>query len=312
MSLKRVKPATYNLHNRDYIYSNIEYCNASDLIEEVKNKLSSFFEQNSMDESVLYARIRYCLSKLKMNHAPQKFTVVEVENCKAELPEDFRKLKLALACFQEKARCHSRFEETVYTEEQHVCELNLCESACDVCHDECGNMYKIVQKFDRPGLTYTHSNFELLCPTKQSSPSCAKDCLNMMSRNKNEIDIRNGHINTNFDSGMIYIEYVAEFETADDYLIPDNETIKEWIKADMVHELVQTLYWNGEPNMERRYADMKQDLFVKAENARMVYKASEFQEFYNMSNTFIRRFNRYRMAIWDECYYSAPSTKRYE
>lgn len=280
----------------------MRYISSNVIIAEVKNKLSKYFDSNLVDESIFYPRIKSCLDELRFDVYEEKIAVLEVENKQADLPEDFKRMCLALACFQE--HCIET-SDIIYTEQQHVCELNLCETACDVCHDDCGNMMKIVQKF--PQTYKTWNTFDVLCLTKESLPFCDKNCFNFRSKSKNEIDIRNSKINTNFDRGLVYIEYVASLEGKTDFNIPDQSKIVEWIKADLIHEAFQTMYWNGETDILQRYQDTKRDLHIKYQNARAVFKLPEIEELYGLANKLINRYKVLGDAVWNDCIYTTDN-----
>lgn len=277
------------------IQEGIPFEESSIIIGEVKNKLSRYFESNMVDESIFPARIRYCLQKIRSDYRPVCWEVLEIQNGKAKLPDNFDKLCLALGCFQYQ---YTEPSKAVHTQEYHVCELDLCQTKCDVCHDECGNMFQIVQKNEFT--THTFSNFELLGPSKKSIPYCQEGCFNFRTSANNTYHIRDKELHIDVEDGsMVYIEYVSSLETDEGYLVPTNQTIQEWIKADLIHEVFQTLYWNGETDIQQRYQDSKQDLTIKAENAKVVYRTQEYQKFYELSNRLIRRYNKLRYAIWD-------------
>lgn len=272
----------------------MNYIKGSEIINRVANKLSTWFDSNQVDESVLYPKIEWAISKMGLKIFPEKSVILEIENGEAILPKDFYKLCMALACVKEVI---SDPVEIIYTEEQTVCELNLCETVCDVCTDDCGNMFKVVQKFPRYHKTFT--SFDILCPTKRSLPECSDNCFNFKSRSKNQVDIINGKMITNYNKALVYVEYIAFPEMDGDYLIPDNPTIIEWIEALLVFEVFQVLYFNNEPNILQRMQIAEKDLFVKSENARTLYRRSEFSDFYNMANYMVKRYNRIRKAVWN-------------
>ena len=223
----------------------LKYIKSEELINEVKNQLSYWFDSNMLDESTLYARIRYCLSKMGMNILPRKIDIIEINNYRGNLPNDFQYLCMALACREEFAYKHSRFDNIVYLKEEKVCEVNLCESKCNMILDNCGNIFKITQSFEKKPIKYKWTEFEVLKIANKSRPKCIKDCFNFTKKGENEIEIKEKEIITTFCDGLIYIEYMALLEEENEYLIPDNETIKEWIKADMVEQCFKTLYYNN-------------------------------------------------------------------
>jgi hypothetical protein len=272
----------------------MKYISSTAIIDEVKNELSFWFENHSVDETLLYPCIRFCMSKIKLDHYPEKTGILQVENYKATLPKDFKQLCIALACTSGFERAYTHDVEI--TEERTVCELNVCETICDVCTDSCGSMYKIIQKF--PTHWKEWNSFDLLKPTSKSYPYCYKNCFNFRSKSKNEIEINGNVMHTNFEQGLIYIEYIQDLETEDDYQIPDNETVIAWVKAEMIFKIFQTLFYNEVPNIVGQYKAAEKELFVKSENARQLIKRSEFTTYYDLANILLKRYNNYGNAIW--------------
>ena len=276
------------------IKGDVKYEPVNNLIQEVKLELHSYFDSNMVDEAIFPSVIRKCLEKIRWDHRPVMWDVIEIDCGKGDLPKNFDKLCLALGCFD----CTVVTKRPgIHTQEYHVCELDLCQTSCDVCHDECGNMYQIVQKFEEYSTSYR--KFELLNPTGHMRPHCVDNCFNFASQSKNEICVVDGKLETNFEKGLVYIEYVAKLEDENGYLVPEKQAIQEWIKAELIHKTVQVLYWNGEPDILQRYKDIKADLAIKAENAKVIYKANEYQDFYGLYNRLIRRYNRIRLNIFD-------------
>lgn len=264
--------------------------NSEVIKSEVKEKLKIFFESNKVDDSLFYPVFKYVLSKFRIDIFPIKSTVLEVFNKEVKLPDDFKLLKCALACHT------STITEHVEPFTIDTYEIELCESHCGVCKDDCGNMFNIVQRF--PTHTMNWTNFDLLCPTKTSLPSCDKDCFNFKSKSKNEIDLRNGKMYTNFQEGLVYIEYRADLEDDMEFEFPDNPTVIEWIKAELIHEIFQTLYYNGEKDIERRYRDAKNDAAIKYMNAHQIINRSEYSEYYKSINNFVKRYQKMSNIIW--------------
>ena len=282
----------------------MKYISSDIVINELKDKLSTWFDGNHVDDSILYPRIEHCLSKISLDNHPEKFTVLEIEQGKAKLPSDFKQLCLALSCMPRvKENELSRFNEVINTEERHVCELNLCESSCDVCHDECGNMYQMVQTFNRYPEKIVWDTFDVLCIGKDTKPLCSDDCFNFRSKSPNHIEIKNGYLHTNFDDGLVYIEYVAKLEDGVHFLIPDHPTIKEWIKADMIHEVFQTIYYNGMDDVLQRYRDTATQLHIKKQNALVIIKRKEVQDFYKLANTITARYAAMSNLLWNNSVY---------
>ena len=201
----------------------MKYIKSNQLIDEVKNTLSSWFNSNKLDESILYSRIRYCLSKFRYETYPYKTTTLVVENYKATLPEDLINLNLALLCYQEEAQNPlERYEDIVNTRDwveaidwgnTHV------NDVMDLHKDGKDTIEKIVVSYnDFPALIYNRFSPLTL---SQKSDSCTKTCLNSQGSTQSGAMVRNGELHTNQETGLVYIEYYSELEDDGVYLIPD-------------------------------------------------------------------------------------------
>lgn len=250
---------------------------------EVKEKLHIFFESNKVSDSLFYPVFVNCMSKFTFKVFPQKTDLIQIKNKEGILPNDFKKLNVALVCDS-----YTEVSEKVKT--MDTWDVSLVDSNCCINKDDNDNMFSIVQTY--PGYALQWYKFDLLKPSKDTRSSCSDGCLNLKSTSLNEIDIRNGKIHTSFDEGLIYIEYLGDLESNYEFDFPDNPTVIEWIKAELIHEIFQTLYYNGESDIERRYRDAKQDVAIKYNNAYSIIKRSEVKEFYNLANKLILRYKK--------------------
>lgn len=293
------------------VLKEMNYITSDIVIAEVKNFLDLYWSAKKLDDSILFSTIRECLAKLKFKTHPLKMDILEVNNYKVDLPDDFQSLCVALACHVEQC-IEKPYNPAIRTEERHVCELNLCETKCDVCHDDCGNMFKIVQVFDDYYTTKEWTKFEVLNISKGSKPKCTKDCFNFRSKTGNEIEIKNNKVYTTFPEGLIYIEYIALLERDGLYLIPDNERIIKWIKDELIRTCIQYLYLNGEPDLQGRLQYVEKNAAISFRNAKTIYRRFEVDEYYNMTNKLRRRYNSHRNWLWNEknyvSYNAAKST----
>lgn len=276
----------------------MKYIDNRIVFDDVKNKLPKFFDGNHpyIDESILVPRLKECLAKLRLNNHPEGKTIIEIKNSEGDLPEDFYQLCLAFACIAEYAEPYSRYEETIQTQEESIV---LCDSVCNPCVDKCGN-YMIVQTFKRMPKQLVWNKFELVKATSETFPVCTNDCINTKSNNPYEIDIRNGKIHTNFETGLIHMSYIKKLETVDSYLIPDNAKIIEWIKHELMLEVFNIAYYNGEPDIANRRRDLLQETAIKYQNALNIIKTPEIKELYDIRNHFVTRYNNLR--AWDTYY----------
>lgn len=277
-----------------------KYISSEVLANEVKSEFRSFFDNHLVDDSIFWAVFLECLETTGGKYNPEKPAVLEVKNKVANLPEDFVRLVLALGCSSGTVTLED--QRSVSTEEVQVCELDLCQSSCDVCTDECGNMYQIVQKNHR--VTVTWDSFDVLHLGTTSKNLCVNDCLNFKSTSKDQIEIKNGKIITNFDSGYIYLEYEATLNEGEIIMFPLHERITKWIKAKLVEAIFRYLFFNESGDYLTRYREAQRLAYLAEENAKTIMKGGEVENYYNLANILIRRYNRLAKAGWNERSYT--------
>lgn len=282
----------YNLH--------LKYIPAQELIKETKNEISSYFEKGSLDESLLYPIIRTCLSKMGLKILPVKKTVLKLDNGKVELPCDFYKMDFALGCgFCQNIGIDLNVPQFL---EYEVSGFNICETECDFCSDDCGNVYGIRQ-FYNTWTTEFSELFQLTVGT-DAQPFCTSGCFEDLRRSRgNEITIKNGHIYANFLEGYIYIEYLTNLESDDgDLMIPDQQTIKDWIKHEMLFVCFRKLYMNNDADVQQRLQWVQSQLGIYQANAQSLYKRWEVSEYYDMRRLFRSKFHKYNTIVYGKNY----------
>ena len=289
----------------------MRYIDAQEVIDNVMNELDNIFNTNStlLDDTILFPVIKRCMAKLRHNHLPMKWCVIRVDNNVGELPEDFYKACSMILCKSEEVCCHGRYSECIHTEEQKVCSTSKCEDTCQY-EKQCGDMYRVIEK--RMGGYLSRINrYALLCPSKSSYPSCTDDCFNFKSKSPYEVDIQDNKIKTNFNKGLIHIDYLA---TLDDK-IPDNERIIEWVEKELIYKVFQILYYNGEGDYVRRYQEAKFNVDIAYRNAINIIKTPEVNEYYQLARNMQKRYNS--CNLWNGTYLepgnkrSNPSLQRY-
>jgi hypothetical protein len=277
----------------------VHFITADELLMEVRNKLSSYFEDSSLDDSNMYPIIRSCLNQMGAKVYPIGTKIIHINDYKGYLPPDFHKLILALGCAQSYTistpNPNPQLHERILTKEEA-----LTLSDATLCQSDCGTYYQVVQKFEA-----YEAVFQDVYPLQLSKDSefyCSSDCWNKQVKAKDQIEIKNGCIFTQFSSGSIYIEYLQKLETNDpedvDLLIPDFAPLREWIKAACIKEGLETLYFNASADVERRLQYAKNELAVKEMNAKSFLSRPEFREMYDLRKVFYGRFNKFNDIVY--------------
>lgn len=276
----------------------IRYIDAQEVIKEVKNELSSWFEKGALDESYLYPVIRACLGKMGLRILPVKQEIVKVEDFQADLPCDFYKLATAIGCGMEEWY-DVDYSNSSFVEYQ-VSGLQTCECVYDYCQDNCGNMYGIQQYFNSYSVQFT--DLFPLAVSNDARPFCIGECFKFHGA-KDEITIKNGKIYTNFKTGSIYLEYLTNLESdSGDLMIPDNETIKTWIKSELRFAAFQKLYLNIEGDVQQRLQWLQQQVAINQVNAMNIYRHWTVRDYFDLRKLLYSRFHKYNSVVYGKGY----------
>jgi len=272
----------------------------STIIDKVKEKLSVYFENDSIDDAILYNKFDNLKSNFRLNDYILTSDVLVVENSQATLPEDFYKACLILGCYE--YTVDEGYTGTWTVDEEKI---DICEYSCNVnaCRDECGNLINLVQKFNRYA-PRVYQKFDLLSLGQNMTNFCSDICINNSSKSGNTITINHGKITTEFEEGLIYVEYFKDLDIGTDYEIPYHPKVVQWLESEFILEIFETLYYNGLENIVQRYQNAKVNANRDYWSAKSILKTPEFTELYGISNALIERYNRIRYNIWDDTIHS--------
>lgn len=283
----------------------MKYIKSSEIINEVKNNLSSWFDSNKLDESILYRRIRYCLSKIRYENHPYKNTTLVIENYSTDLPEDLLSLNLALLCYQ-------TTEEHPLSRYDKIQVSTTVKEAIDWGNADLETVYQNIHNIDGyiEKIVVSNPEFEDITYNgfvplylSNSSTQCTKACLLQQGSTQGQAHIKDGVLYTQVETGLVYIEYYSKLEDNFNYLIPDNERVIDWIISDLIYECFKYLYYNGETDILQRMQLAKQENNTKFIDAMNIIKMNEVSEYYALSNRLTARYAKTANNIWNEDLY---------
>lgn len=255
------------------------YIDRDELITELKvSALKTYFYLGLIDESVIYPIIDNCLSTLKCKTSIVKPLYLNVNSFKAELPEDFFKLKSIIKCESYKFTHTNPSIQIDY--EPVLCTQRPCEEPLVNCD---GSKYYLNQKFER--FVFEVNDIQPLKVEKNSRNKCCKGFTNEGSET---VSIQNNYINTEFCNGIIYITYES---TENDGMIPDNPKIKEAIKNICIYESFKVMYYNGEQDIFQRMQHSEQKASIAYNILYTFAKGNELDKFLQFKQSLINRYN---------------------
>lgn len=289
---------TYNYNNEGSLNTlklnkEVNYITAQELLAEVRNFLGKYMERAVLDDSVFYPKIRSCLSKCGAKIYPTGTQVIPIKDYRGELPQDFHKLIIAIACFDYTT---TSFNENPNLHDVPESEVHnyLISKPSYTCLDKCGENFYVIQKYETFSVSYT--DYAALKVSKSSWPKCSNNCFNKNVLSDNQIEITD-HITTNFQTGWIFMEYLQNLESQDqDLLIPDYAQIRDWIKGACITEGLKYLYLAGE-DVERKWQQFKMEEATLESNARSFVRQVDFKDIYDVRKLFFGRYNKYEQIV---------------
>ena len=201
-----------------------------EFIAEIESDFSIYAESGDLDPVTIKTIILNELKAFGNNILNDYEYVVDIENSKGKLPENFRSLWVALKCdpyqvaFKDEDR--DKLQTSYYWKKRIMSDCVWNEETQDY-EEGCEKVITEEVYYHDAHMRFTYRNPTLLTLTKGFNKNfCAKGCLNLRkglrTTSPHQINITNGYINTNFNKGSIYIQYKG-FEQDDngDIIIPE-------------------------------------------------------------------------------------------
>jgi hypothetical protein len=291
---------------------NLKYITFDQLMASVESDFDSYADAGMINRGKVIDIIRAVNADLGLKLNQEKQTILEIKNYKADLPEDFMYLQLALGCTVEhynlgpgsvlgthtvEHNSNSPISSQDYEIPVNVYQNNNEWAKCQL--NECGGTYWVTQQFKNKTI-----KFDRLIPlklTKRSDRFCSDNCLNRFVNNAGyDIDIQHGQIVTGFREGKIYINYLADMiDEEGNILVYDHPLLTQYYAYSAKERLMENFYMNGDIDAERRLArlDAKlQSSRLRALNFINTIEYTEIQDFYKTNRT--RFYNQY-ISIFD-------------
>jgi len=278
------------------------YIDRDDLIAELWNEMSSYKNLGNVDESQIYPTIDLCLYKVGNRTKVYKSSIIDVNRFQAPLPADFAELRYILRCKSVKytytnpayqtEEIYEKYADGLEQSERykwignprsHKCldafmGQHTCTTSCGQnCEYGNGN-YFLRQKYN--DFSYDLASIEpLMVKTNQNFKYKFQE---------NTVTIQNGAINTQFQEGTIFIEYLS---TENNGLIPDNSEIKEAIKNICKHKLFEIMFYNGEQDVMQKMQYSEKFAAIGYSILKKYSATNELSDFYKLRSTMINRYN---------------------
>lgn len=258
----------------------LKYRTFDELLGEVATDFIQYNNEGMIEPGQLIKvaqRVSYDLG-LRIHGTKEK--ILDIENRKTKLPDDFYVLNYAMLCGK-------------YTVSQPVLQGRQTENiilAADLCK-RCGNpdptcscektytvecktgeniFVQVVEK--RAYETKTYETFERV---HIAATTGKQDSLDNSGRSG---FIKNGFIYTNIDSGRLFISYQGALEDSDgNLLVLDHPMINEYYEYALKQRILENLYMNGE-EVTQKMQLVEQRLRAARNNALTIVNTPDFAE----------------------------------
>lgn len=269
----------------------LKFIEAEDIINVVKNDLSSYFESNLVDESILYPHLKNCLDLLGSRLYTKSSVLLEVKDFKATLPYEVKDILSIAACTSYQYRKPDIFGKITY--EKRICEVPICKTECDYCHDDFGR-FQVIQQF--PTETIIHKDIVDLKECPDQRPVICEDCdKELLAQKKlygNSYKLEGNVIHLGFETGSIFLEVVRE---RDELVVPDIPEIRDWITEELTMTVFKRIWYNQDGDAYQRYKDSQQMAGIKKYNALNFWRRFTQKQFEELKKYMFKSSIKYGM-----------------
>ena len=229
---------------------NTEYITLEQLLESIQIDFKKYYESGIVDEAGLYKVVAYCNQKAGVRIMPMLCEVVEIQNGKAPIPDNFKKI-VSVQTISKVVRdaqpnnYYKNWTEHVRTQ-PHPSIPTYTPMGC---HTPCGDCFWVIP--------YQH------CPEKKIVFTEYED-LNLgygsLSNSEFSIDRDEESLNFGIHSGMAIVTYYADLDSLG--LIPKDREIADFYEWSIKEKILQDALMNSEDDVivKLQYAEKQKSL----------------------------------------------------
>jgi hypothetical protein len=266
----------------DFNYT-LKYRTFDQLLEDVTIDLHTFALENMIEPQQLIKVVRKVNYQLGLRINQTKEVILDVTHHKVKLPDDFYTFNYALICgdFQEVVGYDgyaggTNMQEVRYSDwpnevtecgcpKDNRCCLDGKEGICLTHNPETpygdtsikprvflnskGEAYELIQVVN-PSTTRL---FRFLKPLRmKTSQEIDCDCPNLYYNTPDQGWIKDGYLNTTFESGKVYLNYQGDLtDDNGSLMVPDHELLNDYYEYALKSRIFENLFINGEDVSQR-------------------------------------------------------------
>lgn len=275
------------------ITSLLKYRSFDQLMSSVESDLQTYADENLIDRSKLIKEVRTVNADLGLKINKEREAVIDVREYKADLPEDFMYLQIALSCHTTHTRIPTirgiqTEAHSVHQEDRDV--PIIIKNPQNVCFNQCEGAIWVTQK--QGDKVHSFQHIERLGVTSSSIPFCSEDCFNFKFRESaNIINILNeNEASFSFRHGKVYINYLTDMTDEDgNLLIIDHPLIRDYYEYRIKAKIFENFLANKDGDFLQIYQIMQAELRQARIKAIGIVNTPEYGEWLD-----IQKQNRHR------------------
>lgn len=282
----------------------LKYITLNQLMASVESDFSSYADNGMIDRGKVIKIVRKVNEDVGLKIFKEKETVIDIQNFKGELPEDFMLLQLALVCNAESYTLNLPGSVLgTHTEEHvHVVPTNTyCNTGA--CLESRNGCYWVTQTYKNKTIKY--SNLQPVRITQRGLNVCSDNCPNQKwNKGLYEVDIDNGQITTGFREGKLYINYLSDMVNENgELLLLDHALVQPYYEYAIKKHLIENWMVNKQAdvyNLLPYYKNELKEARIAALNFTETIEYTEIQDVYRINR--LRFYNRYHKMFDDAGY----------
>lgn len=231
----------------------LKYKSSDILISRIKEDLSTFDSSGVVDVGKFYFWIKRELQLLGSYIYQDERVIIDVENNRCELPEDFIRL---YALYSLNDQMNDKYYEMngVQQDMVYIVEDTYQKETVGDCDEKCYDEKYLVRHISKVNtkqyFPYKPNHSRLLRYSgRVRTEMCDEDSPNYFSKDDYEFNIDSNYMYFNFEKGRVLLEYLAFPYDEDGYpLIPDEPKIEQAIEDYIRFKLFEYFYLNDISN----------------------------------------------------------------
>lgn len=279
--------------------NNLKYITFDELMASVESDMANYAKNNMINRGNYIKVVRKVNHDLGLKIFGNKEKVLTITDHKADLPEDFMYLQMALGLGEVYLYTGPSIFGT-HTVERETPVIPVCEDKVTLESSECGTTYWVTQMFKDKVVKHNHI-FPLAISNK-SIKLCSENCLNLEWSKfaGHQIHVENGQVVTSFREGKVYINYLSDLVDEDNnVLLLDHPKVIPYYEYAVKKSILENILIDGSDDVERRWGLIKNELREARIEALNFVNTTEYKQIQDIFKINRNRFiNRYQTMFY--------------